>query len=110
MPSYHLGLSMRVRVSSATCSDGSPVTAIDLGPGETVTCTFTNTKRGQIVVEKATVPSTDTTEFAFELRGAEGVAFDKAKDALRRYPLALGTWNLLVRLSLKYLLQSIRKS
>ena len=27
---------------SAVCSDGSPVAAIVLGPGETVTCTFTN--------------------------------------------------------------------
>jgi hypothetical protein len=30
-------------LTSTTCSDGSPVTAIDLGPAETVTCTFTNT-------------------------------------------------------------------
>jgi hypothetical protein len=29
--------------TSATCDDGSPIDAIDLGPGETVTCTFTNT-------------------------------------------------------------------
>ncbi|MCJ7667642.1 MAG: LPXTG cell wall anchor domain-containing protein, partial [Anaerolineae bacterium] len=32
-------------LTSATCSDGSLVSAIDLGPGETVTCTFTNTKQ-----------------------------------------------------------------
>ena len=36
--------------TSATCNDGSPVSNIDVAPGETVTCTFTNRKRGQIVV------------------------------------------------------------
>jgi hypothetical protein len=30
--------------NSATCSDGSPVSNIDVGPGETVTCTFVNTR------------------------------------------------------------------
>ncbi len=32
-------------LSSATCSNGSPVTNIDIGRQETVTCTFTNTIR-----------------------------------------------------------------
>ena len=36
--------------SSATCDDGSPVSNIDVAPGEHVTCTFTNRKRGAIVV------------------------------------------------------------
>ncbi len=31
--------------TSATCDDGSPVTAIDVGAGEHVTCTFTNTRQ-----------------------------------------------------------------
>ena len=44
-------------LTSATCSDGSPVSAISLQPGETVTCTFTNTKRGHIIVEKVTSPA-----------------------------------------------------
>lgn len=30
------------QLDSANCSDGSPVTAIDLQAGENVTCTFTN--------------------------------------------------------------------
>ncbi len=34
--------------TSATCSDGSPVNAINLSADEDVTCTFTNTKRGQL--------------------------------------------------------------
>src|SRR5262249_54066259 len=40
-------------LTSAVCDDGSPVTAIDLGQGETVTCTFTNTlQQGAIKVTK----------------------------------------------------------
>jgi hypothetical protein len=35
-------------LTSATCSDGSPVTAISLQADETVTCTFTNTKASSI--------------------------------------------------------------
>jgi Prealbumin-like fold domain len=41
------------QLTSATCSDGSPVGAVALGPGETVTCTFTNTLQlGAIKVTK----------------------------------------------------------
>jgi len=40
-------------LTSAVCDDGSPVTAIALGQGETVTCTFTNTlQQGAIKVTK----------------------------------------------------------
>jgi len=52
-------------LTSAVCSDGSPITSIDLAAGETVTCTFTNTKRGQIIVDKVTVPAGDTQMFTF---------------------------------------------
>lgn len=41
--------------TSATCDDGSPVTAIALGAGETVTCTFTNTKQPRLTVIKTVV-------------------------------------------------------
>jgi hypothetical protein len=37
-----------------TCDDGSPVGNIDVSVGETVTCTFTNQARGNIIVEKVT--------------------------------------------------------
>ena len=53
-------------LTSAVCSDGSPVNAIDLGPGETVTVTFTNTKRGRIIVDKVTSPTADPQEFEFQ--------------------------------------------
>jgi len=55
------------QLQSATCSDGSAVDAIDLGAGETVTCTFTNRLiRGQIVVEKQTLPDGDPQSFQFD--------------------------------------------
>jgi hypothetical protein len=40
--------------ASASCSDGSPPSDIDLGAGETVTCTFTNTQRGSVTLRKTT--------------------------------------------------------
>jgi CSLREA domain-containing protein len=40
--------------ASASCSDGSPPSSIDLRSGETVTCTFTNTKRGSVTLLKTT--------------------------------------------------------
>jgi uncharacterized repeat protein (TIGR01451 family) len=42
-------------LTSATCSDGSSPGSISLGAGETVTCTFTNTKRATLVVYKQVV-------------------------------------------------------
>ncbi|WP_263405599.1 prealbumin-like fold domain-containing protein [Wenzhouxiangella sp. AB-CW3] len=33
------------RLDSATCDDGSPVSAIELEAGESVTCTFNNSQR-----------------------------------------------------------------
>jgi hypothetical protein len=56
--------------TSATCSDQSPVTAISLQAGETVTCTFTNTQRGHIVVDKVTIPALDAQSFDFTAGGA----------------------------------------
>jgi hypothetical protein len=52
-------------LTSATCDDGSPISAIDLGPGETVTCTFTNTQRGHILVAKETLPDGASQTFDF---------------------------------------------
>ena len=54
--------------SSATCNDGSPPSDIDLAPGETVTCTFTNRKRGAIVVVKEAIPD-DSQDFSFVAGG-----------------------------------------
>lgn len=58
-------------LSSAVCSDGSPPTNIDVEPGETVTCTFTNTQNGKLIVRKLTDPSPDLTnsQFSFTTDG-----------------------------------------
>lgn len=50
--------------SSATCSDGSPVNAIDLAVGETITCTFTNTKKSHIIIIKDAI-NNDAQNFTF---------------------------------------------
>ena len=52
-------------LTSATCDDGSPINAIDLNSGETVTCTFTNTQNGQIEIEKQTLPDGSPQSFTF---------------------------------------------
>ena len=58
----------RLAPRDATCDDGSPVSNIDVGPGETVTCTFTDDERGTIVVVKDAVPN-DPQDFAFTAGG-----------------------------------------
>ena len=55
-------------LSSFTCDDQSPVTAIDLNPGEDIICTATNVEQtASIIVKKVTDPASDTTtEFTFD--------------------------------------------
>ena len=50
-------------LTSATCSDSSPINAISLQAGESVTCTFTNTKRGSLTIVKNTVGGNGTFNF-----------------------------------------------
>jgi len=52
-------------LDSATCSNGSPPDALVLTLNETVTCTFTNTKLGTIIVEKQTLPDGSPEIFEF---------------------------------------------
>ena len=52
-------------LTGASCDDQSPVNQVSLQPGETVTCTFTNTKRGSITVEKQTSPDGAADQFTF---------------------------------------------
>jgi hypothetical protein len=59
---------------SATCSDGSPISAIVLDPGETVTCTFTNQQQGHIIVKKAIQGTPDTTT-SFDFTSNYGSGF-----------------------------------
>ena len=52
-------------LASASCNDGSPLTNINVSAGETVTCTFTNKKRGTIVIQKDAFPD-ETDDFTFQ--------------------------------------------
>jgi hypothetical protein len=63
-------------LTSATCDNGDPVTAITVTIGGTTTCTFTNTQRGTIVIKKVTDPNPDasTTSFSFTSAGQIGTA------------------------------------
>ena len=56
--------------TTSGCSDGSPVTAINLSAGETVVCTFVNTQRGLARVVKTVNgrPPSGSESFCFELR------------------------------------------
>lgn len=66
--------------STGACGDGSPVSNIELGPGETVTCTFenTDTMRGLVQVIKTVGgrAPTGSQTFTFDLR--QGASFTSA--------------------------------
>ena len=54
--------------TTATCSDGSPPSNIDVGPSELVTCTFTNRSRGSITLNLDTRPD-GPQDFSFTTTG-----------------------------------------
>ncbi len=55
--------------TSATCTGGENPANITLEAGQTVTCTFTNTKKGHLIVEKTTVPGGSAQSFAINASG-----------------------------------------
>jgi hypothetical protein len=56
--------------TGAVCDDGSDPAAIALSSGETVTCTFTNTRKATVTVTKTEGGATDLSrEWRFVLRG-----------------------------------------
>jgi hypothetical protein len=61
-------------LTSSTCSDGSAVSNINISPAETVTCTFTDRKRGSIVVKKVTDPSPDPSDTSFSFTAGGGLS------------------------------------
>jgi len=68
-------------LDSATCSNGSSPDALVLTLGETVTCTFVNTKLGTVIVEKQTLP--DGSPQGFEFTGnVSGTTGDGGQIAL----------------------------
>ena len=79
-------------MTGAVCSDGSPVNAIDLSPGETVTVTFTNTKHGSIIVDKVTSPAGDPQEFEFTTNYGEPFKLSDTSDPKDSGLLEPGTY------------------
>ena len=59
---------------SATCSDGSPVSNVDLAPGETVTCTFVNRQLATLIIRKQTQPNPDLTATSFAFNATGGLS------------------------------------
>ncbi|MER2624186.1 MAG: CshA/CshB family fibrillar adhesin-related protein, partial [Accumulibacter sp.] len=57
-------------LTSATCSDSSDPASINIGSGETVTCTFANTKRASLTIIKNTLYGDGTFDFASQALGA----------------------------------------
>ncbi len=86
--------------TSATCTDGTTTmspTSITLASGATVTCTFTNTKNGTLIVDKVTNPTGDTTSFSISATGSgtiTGGGAGTVTDATNKsYTVAPGTYS-----------------
>ncbi|MBI5019088.1 hypothetical protein HZB58_02350, partial [Candidatus Gottesmanbacteria bacterium] len=84
-------------LTDASCSDQSEPTAISLSAGETVTCTFTNTKRGHLIVQKTTIPADDSNVFSILATGSGtitgGGAGSISDDTDKNYEVTPGTYS-----------------
>jgi len=86
--------------TSATCTNGTP-SAIIVTPNQTTTCTFTNTKKGHIIVVKDASPN-DAQDFSFTNNFANGnpasFSLDDDSDGTlpnsRDFEVIPGTYNL----------------
>ena len=52
-------------ILTAACDNGQDPEDLNIGYGQTVTCTFTNTQKGGITITKVTDPDQDPTQFVF---------------------------------------------
>ena len=69
-----LGPTVGFQLTAITCVDpdggtttslGTSTASIDLDPGESITCTFTNTQDGRIIIAKVCNPPSDPQQFTF---------------------------------------------
>ena len=67
--------SARARGGDSSTSLGDRAATLDIDAGETVVCTFTNTKSASLTVVKVTDPASDPQDFDFDLTGS-GVPAD----------------------------------
>ena len=87
--------------TGATCSDGSPANAIAVGPGETVTCTFSNARQPTLTVIKHVVNdnggSATASQWSMHVQsgGSEvtGSPFNGAESPGTTLTLAAGSYN-----------------
>src|SRR2546422_9663376 len=70
-----LGTSTVTTTAPPVAGPVAATASITLAANDTVTCTFTDTKRGQIVVDKVTSPSGDPTSFTFNTTGTGYASF-----------------------------------
>ncbi len=82
------------RLDSAVCSDGSPVNAVQIDPGEDVTCTFTDTRLDTIVVVKRAVGGDGTFAFASPQLGAFNLKTLKGEQQTSFANLAPGAYSI----------------
>ena len=61
--------------ADSSTNTGTRTATLDIDAGETVVCTFTNTKHASLTVVKVTDPASDPQDFDFDLTG-EGVPAD----------------------------------
>ncbi len=85
-------------ITSASCvssnQDVETPGNISLQSGETVTCTFTNTKQSRIIVDKVTNPAGSSQSFAFTTTGAGYTGFSLTDTAAANNQLlATGTYS-----------------
>lgn len=84
-------------VCVSSVGDDEEVDDLALDAGETITCTFTNTKRGHLIIEKTTYPAGDTTQFSILASGNVAIPAGGAgtiTDALDKdYEVKPGTYS-----------------
>ena len=87
-------------LTSISCDDensgagGGTTATINVESDEDVTCTFTNTQRGHIIVDKVTDPTEDAESFAFDTTGEDYAGFSLAdEDAPNDQELPPGSYS-----------------
>ncbi len=84
--------------TSAVCDQGETPGSLDVGAGETVTCTFTNTLQGgTLIVQKTTLPAGDDTDFSIMATGTGSITGGGAgmisDDTDKSYSVTAGTYS-----------------
>ncbi len=86
-------------LSGLTCDDANSTgdttagtATFRIAAGETVTCTFTNTKNGRLIVEKQTLPNGDPASFGFTTTATGAGTFSLTDGATESRSVVPGTY------------------